>query len=154
MHVYTLKRVQSLPIDIETAWDFFSNPANLEKITPAWLNFKVRSELPPKMYAGLIVQYFVHPVARIPVPWTTEITHVDEPCFFVDEQRLGPYKFWHHQHHFTPSDAGIVMTDIVHYALPFGPAGRAIHPIYIKRKLEAIFDHRFNVLKQRFSDNA
>ncbi len=97
MKVYQLKTIQNLPIGIDKAWEFFSNPNNLSVITPEWLNFKVTSKLPDKMYAGMIISYKVHPVLGIPNTWVTEITHVKEPFYFVDEQRFGPYKMWHHQ---------------------------------------------------------
>jgi ligand-binding SRPBCC domain-containing protein len=154
MKIYTIKYQQVLPISIEQAWEFFSHPKNLEKITPPWLNFKIRSpapdELPDAMYAGMLVQYHVHPIAGIPVGWTTEITHMQTPHFFVDEQRFGPYKFWHHQHHFKTVAGGVEMTDIIDYALPFGLLGRCLHPWYIKGKLEQIFCFRRQALEQHF----
>lgn len=151
MKIYTLTHRQTLPITLEQAWAFFSDPLNLEKITPPWLDFKVHSPLPSAMYAGLVVQYHVHPVARIPICWTTEITHVRQPYFFVDEQRFGPYRFWHHQHLFTQTDDGIEMTDIVHYALPFGLLGRCFHPWFVRRKLEKIFSFRRQRLEELFN---
>jgi ligand-binding SRPBCC domain-containing protein len=93
MKLYQLKTSQKLPISIQTAWEFFSNPTNLSKITPPWLNFEVRTKLPEKMYCGMIITYFVRPLLNIPQTWVTEITHVNQPNYFVDEQRFGPYKF-------------------------------------------------------------
>lgn len=121
MKAASLKRVQLLNTDIQTAWDFFSTPVNLAEITPDWLDFQIVSDVPDAMYEGLIVQYNVHPFLHLPVGWTTEITHMRQPYFFVDEQRAGPYKLWHHQHHFKETESGVEMTDLVHYILPFEP---------------------------------
>ena len=119
---------QLLPVTPAAAWEFFSRPENLARITPPDLGFEVTSPLPERMHAGMIVTYRVSPFGRLRVPWVTEITHVREPEFFVDEQRSGPYRFWHHQHHFRAVADGVEMTDLLHYRLPFGclrrPAGR------------------------------
>ena len=150
MKIYQLKTVQSLPIGIEEAWEFFSNPNNLSVITPEWLNFKVTSKLPDKMYPGLIISYKVHPVLGIPNTWVTEITHVKEPFYFVDEQRFGPYKFWHHQHHFKEIDNGVEMTDIVSYALPFDPLSRPVNSLLVEKKVKEIFKFREKKLEELF----
>lgn len=150
MKIYQLKRVQNLPIGIEEAWKFFSNPNNLSVITPEWLNFKVTSKLPDKMYTGMIISYKVHPVLAIPNTWVTEITHVKEPHYFVDEQRFGPYKFWHHQHHFKEIESGIEMTDIVNYALPFDPLSRFINSFLVEKKVKEIFRFREKKLEELF----
>jgi ligand-binding SRPBCC domain-containing protein len=146
MKIYQLKIVQNLPIRIEDAWGFFSNPNNLSVITPEWLNFKVTSKLPDKMYAGMIITYKVHPVLGIPNTWVTEITHVKEPNYFVDEQRFGPYKFWHHQHHFKETKNGVEMTDIVNYALPFDPFSRFVNSLLVEKKVKEIFKFREKTL--------
>lgn len=152
MGVYTLERVQRLPISIEEAWDFFSSPLNLRDITPAYMRFQVLSD--PKwvgrMYPGQIITYTVRPVLGIPLFWMTEITHVREGEFFVDEQRVGPYALWHHQHHFKPIEGGVEMTDLVHYRLPLGPLGTLAHALFVRRQLEEIFDYRYQVLEKRF----
>ena len=150
MKIYQLKTVQNLPIGIEEAWKFFSNPNNLSVITPEWLNFKVTSKLPDKMYAGMIITYKVHPVLGIPMNWVTEITHVQEPFYFVDEQRFGPYKLWHHQHHFKETEIGVEMTDIVNYSLPFDPFSRPINSLVIKNRVREIFDFREKKLENLF----
>jgi len=150
MKVYTLKTIQNLPIGIEEAWEFFSNPNNLAVITPEWLNFKVTSKLPEKMYAGMIISYKVHPVLGIPMNWVTEITQVEEPFYFVDEQRFGPYKLWHHQHHFKETENGIEMTDIVNYALPFDPISRPINSLLVKNRVGKIFKFREKKLEDLF----
>ena len=142
MKIYQLKTIQNLPVGIDEAWEFFSNPNNLSVITPEWLNFKVTSKLPDKMYAGMIISYKVHPVLGIPNTWVTEITHVKEPFYFVDEQRFGPYKFWHHQHHFKENGSGIEMQDIVSYALPFDPISRMMNKLIVGNKVKKIFEFR------------
>jgi ligand-binding SRPBCC domain-containing protein len=136
-----------LPTDLETAWAFFSDPRNLPKITPPWLGFSVVSRLPERMHAGMIARYTVRPFPLMTVTWITEITHVDEPQFFVDEQRFGPYRFWHHQHHFREAPGGIEMRDLVSYILPFGAAG-ALAARYVARRLQEIFDFRRDTLEQ------
>jgi len=146
-----LKREQLLHTDLQTAWDFFSTPLNLAEITPEWLNFQVVSEVPEKMYEGLILQYNVHPFLSIPFGWTTEITHAEEPCYFVDEQRAGPYKLWHHQHHFEKRDNGVLMTDIVHYILPFEPFSSLVIGRTINSKLGEIFSYRAEKLQNIFN---
>jgi ligand-binding SRPBCC domain-containing protein len=150
MKIYQLKTIQNLPIGIDEAWEFFSNPKNLSVITPEWLNFKVTSKLPDKMYAGMIISYKVHPVLGIPNNWVTEITHVKEPNYFVDEQRFGPYKLWHHQHHFKETDNGMEMTDIVNYALPFDPLSRPLNSLLVAKKVKQIFKYREKKLKELF----
>ena len=152
MKLYQLKTSQKLPISVETAWKFFSNPSNLSKITPPWLNFEVRTQLPEKMYAGMIITYFVRPLLHIPQTWVTEITHVNEPNYFVDEQRFGPYKLWHHQHHFKEIDGGIEMEDIVSYALPFDPFSRLLNKLLVGKKVKKIFEFREEVLKKLFNN--
>ena len=106
MKIYQYKTSQKLNISKNDAWNFFSNPTNLSKITPNWLSFQVTSSLPEKMYAGLIISYTVKPLLNIPSTWVTEITHVNEQNYFVDEQRFGPYKMWHHEHIFKEADDG------------------------------------------------
>jgi len=144
-------RQQLLKTDIQTAWNFFSSPLNLAEITPDWLNFKVVSDVPEKMYEGLIIQYNVHPFFGIPIGWVTEITHAKDGLYFVDEQRVGPYKLWHHQHHFKETGSGIEMTDIVHYVLPFEPLSHALLGGIVRKKLEDIFDYRTKTLEVKFN---
>lgn len=149
--VYQLKRVQRLPITIEKAWEFFSHPKNLFDLTPPALNLKFTNELfGDGMYPGQIVTYKVKPLLGIPLFWMTEITHVNKPHFFVDEQRRGPYSLWHHEHHFKASNDGVEMTDLVHYALPFGVFGNVAHGLFVKKQLEQIFDYRFQKTETLF----
>jgi len=151
MKIYQHKTSQKLNISKNNAWDFFSNPSNLSKITPIWLKFEVKTKLPEKMYAGMIITYFVRPMLNIPKIWVTEITQVDEPNFFVDEQRFGPYKMWHHEHIFTDTDdGGVIMEDIVSYIVPFGFLGRIVNRLVIEKKINGIFNYRREVLNKMF----
>ncbi len=150
MKLYKLHQKQVLPTTLADAWDFFSRPQNLEKITPPFLRFEIRNGAPPKMYAGMIVEYRIRDASGIPMTWVTEITRVDEPYLFIDEQRFGPYKFWHHQHYFREVEGGIEAEDIVHYAMPFGPIGQLVHAVYVKRQLQQIFDFRKRFLEEKY----
>ena len=148
MGMYQLKRTQFIRTDLKTAWDFFSSPGNLKKITPDYMGFDVKTELPEKMYEGLMIEYTVKPLLGIPMNWITEIKTVKDLEFLVDEQRKGPYKIWHHEHHFKEVDGGVEMTDIVSYELPLGILGRIMHPFLVQKKLEEIFDFRFKAVEQ------
>ena len=148
--MYQLKRVQNLPISIEKAWDFFSSPKNLATITPDELDFQIKSDLPEKMYPGMFIKYTVRPLLGIPMTWVTEITQINKPHFFIDEQRVGPYAIWHHQHFFKEISGGVEMTDIVDYQLPLAPFGNFMHPLLITGKLNQIFDYRWEKLEQLF----
>lgn len=151
MKIYQLKSSQKLPISLETTWNFFSDPANLSKITPKWLSFEVKTQLPEKMYSGMIIIYKIRPILNVPQIWVTEITHVKEPFYFVDEQRFGPYKFWHHQHSFSLTEDGkVLMQDLVSYAIPFGILGRIINYFLVSKKIKEIFDYRKTVLEKMF----
>jgi len=150
MKVYRIHRRQVLPIDLERAWTFFWTPHNLEAMTPSFLNFRITSDLSDGAYSGLIITYRIAAVAGIPMTWVTEIKHVNEPFMFVDEQRLGPFRFWHHQHRFREVPGGIEMEDIVHYVMRLGWLGQLVHRIFIRRRLEHIFDFRCAYLNERF----
>ncbi|MDX1911579.1 MAG: SRPBCC family protein [Saprospiraceae bacterium] len=153
MSVYSLKRVQRLPISLETAWSFFSNPANLKVITPAQMGFEVTSDpdfSQREMYAGQVITYTVKPLLGIPLFWMTEITHVSKERFFVDEQRVGPYALWHHQHHFKSVPGGVEMTDLIHYRVPLGILGDVANRLFVRSQLEAIFNFRWNKLEELF----
>lgn len=150
MSLHRKADLQRLPIAIEEAWDFFSDPRNLAVITPPDMGFVIQNELPPRMHPGLIIQYQVRPLFGLPVNWVTEITHVVEHQLFVDEQRFGPYRFWHHQHHFREVPGGVEMRDIVHYDVGFGPLGDLVDLLVVRARVQAIFDFRRRVLEQRF----
>ena len=151
MKVYHLKSTQVLPITPQQAWDFFSSPKNLAVITPREMNFKILSMSGgEKMYAGQIISYKVNVLPWVRVRWVTEITHVQEPEFFTDEQRFGPYAFWHHKHHFKTVEGGVLMTDEVDYALPLGMLGRFAHWLFVAREVNRIFEYRNKVLETYF----
>lgn len=150
--LHCIRHKQLLTTNLNTAWEFISHPANLQKITPPDLNFQVLSELKGvKMYQGQIIEYIVSPFKGVNTHWVTEITHVKDLEFFVDEQRMGPYKFWHHQHILKPVSGGVEMTDIVHYKLPMGWLGLLINHWIVKRKLEHIFHYRMKILNEHFN---
>lgn len=152
MKIYQLQTTQKLPISLKKAWEFFSDPKNLSKITPNWLNFQIATDLSEKMYPGMIIVYTVRPLFNIPTTWITEITHVNKPFYFVDEQRFGPYKMWHHEHMFKESEDGnIIMEDIVSYVVPFGIIGRIMNHLVIRNKITEIFNYRKTVLEKIFS---
>jgi ligand-binding SRPBCC domain-containing protein len=151
MKIYTFKKVQAIPVSMAAAWDFLSDPRNLTKITPAYMGFKIISnENSDKMYPGQIISYTVKPLAGIPIKWVTEISHVQESAYFVDEQRFGPYKFWQHQHHLREIKGGTEMVDLIHYALPLGKIGEIANSILVKKQLETIFEYRRNSLEKLF----
>jgi ligand-binding SRPBCC domain-containing protein len=148
--IYTLEVQQFVQLTLAEAWDFFSSPGNLAKITPPHMGFNITSGLTGKMYPGQIITYKVSPIQGIRTNWVTEITHVEHQSFFVDEQRFGPYKMWHHEHHFETQGDGVLMTDRVSYKLPFGVLGRIAHALFVRKQLEQIFKYRENCLKDLF----
>jgi ligand-binding SRPBCC domain-containing protein len=149
---YQLKIRQAIPITLEHAWDFFSSPINLEKITPKEMNLVVTSvyDKDAKIYPGMIITYKVSPVFGIKMNWMTEITHVKEGEYFVDEQRFGPYALWHHQHHFKIIDGGIMMTDILNYAIPYRIFGRLANALFVARKIKKVFEYREKAIVAMF----
>ena len=142
--------MQQLPIGLSEAWDFFSSPKNLAKITPDHMGFRITSEEAEEMYAGQIISYKVAALPGIKVNWVTEITHVEDQQFFVDEQRFGPYSMWHHEHHFEEKDGGVFMTDKVSYKIPFGILGHIAHGLFVKSQLKSIFEYRQKALIELF----
>jgi ligand-binding SRPBCC domain-containing protein len=151
MAFYQLIKKQFVPASIEEVWDFISSPKNLKEITPDYMGFDITSEnLPEKMYAGMIISYKVRPLMGIPMTWVTEITHVEDKRYFVDEQRVGPYSIWHHQHQIEPHENGVMMTDIVSYKPPLGFLGSIANALLIRRQLKGIFEYREKALKKRY----
>ncbi len=147
-----MTREQFLESNISDVWAFVSSPHNLKKITPNEMNFIITSpNLAKNMYPGMIISYKVSPIFKIPMNWVTEITHMQKHKYFVDEQRLGPYSIWHHQHIFEIKENGVLMTDIISYKLPFGIIGKLFHKLFIKKKLEGIFNYRFNKMNKLFN---
>jgi ligand-binding SRPBCC domain-containing protein len=148
--IYTLEFQQFVKISLSEAWDFFSSPGNLAKITPPHMGFNITSGKAGKMYPGQIITYKVSPFPGFTTNWVTEITHVSDQSFFVDEQRFGPYKMWHHEHHFELQNDGVLMTDRVSYKLPFGFLGRIAHAIFVRKQVMKIFDYREVCLENMF----
>jgi len=150
MKLHTLEQQQALPISLDEAWAFFSSPANLEKITPADIGFEITSPLEQQMFEGQIITYRVKLAPLVRITWVTEIKCVVEGRSFVDEQRFGPYKFWHHRHEFEAVAGGVLMRDKVHYGLSCGPFGALAHAIFVRRKLAWIFASRQRILSEYF----
>lgn len=152
MKAYHLKFTQSIPISMAEAWNFFSSPHNLVMITPDEMAFKVTSGLSTeqKMYSGQIITYTVSPMLGIKIDWMTEITHIEEGKYFIDEQRFGPYKFWHHQHHFSEVPGGVKMDDILTYGLSLGILGQAANQLFVANKLQEIFSFREEKITEIF----
>lgn len=148
--IHTLETEQHLPISIEQAWNFFSSPSNLAKITPDQMGFVITSPETRRAYPGQIITYNVGVLPFVRLNWVTEITQVKEGHYFIDEQRFGPYSMWHHEHHFIESEQGILMYDKVSYKLPLGPLGHIAHRLFVKRQLKQIFGYRFKILKDLF----
>lgn len=149
--IYTLTVYQNVPISLDEAWEFLSSPQNLKEITPDHMGFDITSDLSQKkMYPGQIITYKVSPVAGIKTNWCTEITHVKDKEFFVDEQRFGPYAMWHHEHWVSPIEGGTRMMDKVSYKVPFGVLGDIAHAVFIKNQLKTIFEYRFQKLEELF----
>jgi ligand-binding SRPBCC domain-containing protein len=150
MSLYSLHATQKLPISLEEAWEFLSNPANLKVITPEYMTFKIISGADRPMYSGQIIEYIVTPLLGIKTSWVTEITHVEPLKYFVDEQRFGPYALWHHKHFIKEIEGGVEMEDLVHYKVPFGFLGKLVHPFLVKPKLQEIFNYRTQALESKF----
>lgn len=152
MKIYTLHSKQNLPISVDTAWQFLSDPKNLKTITPDYMCFDILSGEDRPMFPGQIIQYSVTPVFGIRTKWVTEITHVEGKKYFVDEQRFGPYSLWHHKHFIKEIPGGIEMEDIIDYKLPMGILGQLVHPIIVKPKLDEIFEYRQKKLIELFGE--
>ncbi len=151
MAFYQLIKTQKLPVTISEVWNFISSPENLKEITPEHMGFVVTSNTgKEKMYPGMIITYKVSPLLGIKLNWMTEITQVKDHEYFVDEQRIGPYSMWHHQHKIEPIEGGVLMTDIVTYQPPMGILGAIANSLLIKKQLQEIFEFRTIALEMRF----
>lgn len=151
MAFYQFEREQKINASREEIWDFISSPANLKKITPAYMGFDIISKnTAEKMYEGMLISYIVKPLLSIKTKWVTEITHIKEGHFFIDEQRMGPYNMWHHQHFIEEIPNGVLMKDIVSYIPPFGLLGAIANQLIIKNKLEQIFAFRKEALEKKY----
>lgn len=152
MKTYYLHREQVLNISQQEAWSFFSSAKNLSKITPPEMSFQILSEISDKpVYSGMEINYIVKPIFGIPLKWKTLIDTVNEPNYFTDKQLKGPYKIWEHSHHFKITEKGLLMTDDVKYQLPFSVFGQLAHWLFVKKKIEQIFDFRYKVLEKMFN---
>ena len=151
MAFYQLLKTLPIPSEMDTIWNFISRPENLKLITPRQMGFEiVTPELPETMYPGMIIEYRVSPIQGFRQRWVTEISYIREGQYFVDEQRVGPYALWHHEHFIEPIKGGVLMKDIVSYKMPFGPIGILAHTLFVRRKLEAIFEYRKEAMESRF----
>ena len=148
---FQFSSVQYLNSDIKSVWEFASSPKNLKQITPDYMLFNITSENQDKMYPGMIISYQIAPILKLKLNWVTEITHVIENKFFVDEQRIGPYALWHHQHLFEVVDKRVKMTDILTYKLPFGFIGRLANTLFIEKQIKSIFEYRRIKMHQLFN---
>lgn len=152
MKIYNLEKEIILPMKLDEAWEFFSSPNNLSKITPDHMGFQIKYRSGgEKMYPGQLIIYKVKPIPGIPMQWVTEITQVDAPNYFVDEQKFGPYAMWHHQHHFQEVKDGVKVIDILNYALPLRALGQLANGIFVERQVKRIFEYRSKVLKEMFN---
>ncbi len=148
--IHRLSRVQIVPADLETVWKFFATPRNLNELTPPEMCFTILSGADEPMYPGQLIEYRIQLVPAVVVHWLTEIVHVEPQRRFIDEQRFGPYLFWYHEHRFTPAPEGTCIEDHVAYALPFGPIGELAHALWVRRRLEYIFDFRRRAIERIF----
>jgi ligand-binding SRPBCC domain-containing protein len=147
----TIVQKQFLPISTGEAWKFFSSPSNLSRITPPGMKFTITSgNSGQEIYPGMIITYKVTPLPGLRVTWVTEISHVKEPEYFIDDQKSGPFRLWHHQHHFMAVDDGVEMTDIVTYAAPLGWLGLLAEKLVIGRRVRYIFEYRSKVMEDLF----
>ncbi|KOY50608.1 SRPBCC family protein [Polaribacter dokdonensis] len=152
MKIYTLHKSQKLPITLDEAWNFLSNPKNLKIITPDYMSFDIVSKIDRPLYTGQIIQYIVTPLLGIKTKWVSEITHIEDKKYFVDEQMYGPYSLWHHKHFIKEIEGGVEMEDIIDYKVPLGFLGQLVHPILVKPKLEEIFNYRQTKLLELFGE--
>lgn len=152
MKIYKIETVQHLNATIEKCWDFFSSPKNLQTITPNDMSFEIQDFDGKRMYPGQIITYTLKPLFGIKINWVTIITVSQENQYFIDEQRFGPYALWHHKHFFEPAEnGGTKMTDIVHYAIPFGFLGQIMNKLVVNKKVNGIFDFRRTKIEELFN---
>ncbi len=150
--LHSLQTSQLIKSDLNTVWDFMSSPKNLATITPDYMGFKILNDLHgDTMYAGQIIEYNVSPILGVKLNWVTEITHVKDKNYFVDEQRFGPYAFWHHKHFLIETAQGIEMNDLVHYKLPLGILGKLANELFVKKQLKEVFDYRYKKVNELFN---
>ncbi len=148
--MYSILYRQIIPRPIEQTWDFFSNPANLKLLTPAGMKFELMNESIDEMYEGIVLGYTLAPLAGIKLSWYSEITKIEAKKYFIDQQLKGPFKIWHHQHHFRETDSGTEVTDLVHYELPLGFIGKLFHPLFVERRVKDMFEYRYQKARELF----
>lgn len=150
--MYKLQQTQNIPVDINKAWEFFSSPDNLKLITPEYMNFKIlnRSDA-GDMYPGMIITYTISPLFNISIKWATEITQLKDHKYFIDNQIKGPYKIWHHEHHFKETENGVEMRDVLFYELSYGFLGKLAYRLFVKKRVEEIFSYRSKKIKELFN---
>jgi ligand-binding SRPBCC domain-containing protein len=149
MQLYRLERQQWIDRPLDRVFDFFSRAENLDRITPAWMHFEIRTEVPIEIFTAARIEYRIR-LAGVPMSWRTRIEEWEPGMRFVDVQERGPYQHWEHLHSFTPKAGGVLMTDRVDYALPLGLLGRAAHALLLRATLAAIFDHRYQRIREIF----
>jgi len=147
---YSLHQEQFIATDLDNAWDFFSKPDNLSQITPPDIGFEIIYNESEVMEKGQIISYKIQIAPFVKLSWVTEITHIEEKKKFVDDQRVGPYALWHHTHTFEEVEGGVLMKDDIHYALPMGPFGMLAHALFVKNKLQHIFEYRKTAVEKLF----
>ena len=150
--IHRLVRQQVVSANLDVVWDYFASPKNLDEMTPPDMKFKILSGGEEAMYLGQLIEYRVQIMPMVSSRWLTEIAHLEEKTFFVDEQRLGPYQFWYHEHRFEPVKGGTKISDRVTYALPFGPLGELVHAIWVDRRLQYIFNYRRDKVNTLFNN--
>lgn len=152
MKTHQLNFEQKIPMSLSKSWDFFSSPLNLSKITPPSMKFVVTSDYTEntKMYEGMIISYHVSPLLGIKMNWMTEITTVKKHQYFIDEQKFGPFKYWHHEHHFEEINGGVLMKDRLTYAMPFGFLGSIAHAVIVAKQTREIFEFREKAVEELF----
>lgn len=150
--IHTLYREQIIPAPVEKVWEYFCDPRNLNRITPPDMNFEILWGGDDRMYEGQLIEYRVEFIRGVRSRWLTEISHVRQCEFFVDEQRLGPYRFWYHEHGFEGTPSGTRMTDRVTYVVPVGFLGDMLDRLWIAARLSQIFDYRRKTIIQLFGD--
>ena len=154
MILESFQQVQVIPAELNRVWRFFSDPHNLNAITPPDMQFRIISALPEHMYAGMLIQYQIRLLPGCWAKWLTEIRQVREGQYFCDEQRVGPYHLWYHEHHFEPVKGGVRMTDKVTYGVGYGPLGWLLHRVWIRPKLRAIFAYRTRKVVELFGEKS
>ncbi|MGF1587027.1 MAG: hypothetical protein ACFCUM_17035 [Bacteroidales bacterium] len=154
MAFYQLHTKQLIKAPLDKVWEFISNPRNLKLITPEHMGFDITSrDLPEKMYPGMIISYTVKPLLGFKMTWVSEITQIEEKRFFIDQQRIGPYSMWHHQHLIEPVKNGVLMSDIVSYSPPMGLLGSIANGLFIRKQLETIFTYREKAVEKYFNNH-